>query len=93
MPSSTDNGQDFVKGCVVADDFNHLLGDPDEAMLAAALEYQSSGTCPATVEKTAQRHSYKGQMPDNSLLKSQRVQERLFLEQNRIMNTPKELQQ
>ncbi|AKE52228.1 S41 family peptidase [Kangiella geojedonensis] len=93
VPSSTDNGQDFVKGCVVADDFNHLLGDPDEAMLAAALEYQSSGTCPATVEKTAQRHSYKGQMPDNSLLKSQRVQERLFLEQNRIMNTPKELQQ
>ncbi|GAA4365346.1 S41 family peptidase [Kangiella marina] len=91
VPSTTDNGQDFVKGCTVADDFEHLLGDPNEAMLAAALDYRVSGSCPTTTEKPAQRNAYKGFVKDGSLLKSQRVQERLFLEQNRIMTTPKEL--
>ncbi|RDX37504.1 peptidase [Kangiella sp. HD9-110m-PIT-SAG07] len=93
VPSSTDNGQDFVQGCTVADDFDHLLGDPDEAMLAAALDYRNTGSCPTTAAKPAQRHSYKGFTEEGSLLKSQRVQERLFLEQNRIMETPKELKQ
>ena len=36
-----------VPGCFVADDFDHLLGDPDEARLAAALGYMQTGTCPA----------------------------------------------
>ena len=92
VPSSTDNGQDFVRGCTVADDFDHLLGDPDEAMLAAALEYRDTGSCPTTA-KVSKRHSAKGYISDDSLFKSQRVQQRLFLEQNRIMNTPKELKQ
>lgn len=92
VPSSTDNGQDFVQGCAVADDFEHLLGDPNEAMLAAALEYQANGTCPATVvNKAAKRHASKGYLSEDSLLHSKRVQQRLFLEQNRIMATPKEL--
>lgn len=37
-----------VPGCLVADDFDHLLGDPDEARLAAALGYMQTGTCPAS---------------------------------------------
>ncbi|WP_223669142.1 S41 family peptidase [Kangiella shandongensis] len=93
VPSSTDNGQDLVQGCVVADDFDHLLGDPNEAMLAAALEYQSSGSCPATASKTTKRHAAKSYMQDGSLLKSQRVQQQLFLEQNRNLETPEELKQ
>ena len=36
-----------VPGCFVADDFDHLLGDPNEARLAAALGYMQTGTCPA----------------------------------------------
>ena len=36
-----------VPGCLVADDFDHLLGDPDEARLQAALGYMQTGTCPA----------------------------------------------
>jgi carboxyl-terminal processing protease len=36
-----------VTGCAVADDFQHDLGSPDEARLAAALTYRDSGTCPA----------------------------------------------
>lgn len=35
-----------VSGCAVADDFGHELGDSGEAMLAAALNYRASGTCP-----------------------------------------------
>jgi hypothetical protein len=41
-----------VPGCKVADDFTHALGDPNEARLAAALQYRlalqqgSSQTCP-----------------------------------------------
>jgi hypothetical protein len=34
-------------GCSVGDDFNHALGDPAEARLAAALQYSAGGTCPA----------------------------------------------
>jgi carboxyl-terminal processing protease len=36
-----------VTGCVVGDDFDHLLGDSNEAMLSAALSYRSQGSCPA----------------------------------------------
>jgi carboxyl-terminal processing protease len=34
------------KGCRVADDFTHALGDPAEARLAAALTYRETGVCP-----------------------------------------------
>ncbi len=37
----------YVEGCAVADDFTHLLGDQNEAMLAAALNYRTTGFCPA----------------------------------------------
>jgi hypothetical protein len=36
-----------IPGCAVADDYSHELGDPTEAMLAAALNHRATGTCPA----------------------------------------------
>ncbi|MEQ9317396.1 MAG: S41 family peptidase [Henriciella sp.] len=33
-------------GCVVADDLTRELGDENEALLAAALQYRATGTCP-----------------------------------------------
>jgi hypothetical protein len=39
-------GDAGIKGCVVADDFAHELGDPLESRLAAALAYQATGACP-----------------------------------------------
>ncbi|MBI1364344.1 MAG: peptidase [Alphaproteobacteria bacterium] len=33
-------------GCAVADDYNHDLGDSNEALLAAALQYRQNGSCP-----------------------------------------------
>jgi carboxyl-terminal processing protease len=35
-----------LPGCSVADDFTHTLGSSNEGMMAAALEYQSTGVCP-----------------------------------------------
>lgn len=49
-PENTPNttlAPEYVKGCAVPDDFTHLLGDKNEAMLAAALNYRASGVCPA----------------------------------------------
>lgn len=40
-----------IPGCSVADDFNTELGDPSEAMFAAALDYRVSGTCPPPATK------------------------------------------
>ena len=37
----------FTPTCVVADDFNHALGDPAEGRLMATLGYAVSGSCPA----------------------------------------------
>jgi hypothetical protein len=39
-------GTRFVKGCTVADDTGHALGDPSEAMLASALGHVDRGSCP-----------------------------------------------
>ena len=37
-----------LPGCVVSDDYEHALGDANEAMLSAALNYRSTfGSCPA----------------------------------------------
>ncbi|MBC3807157.1 DUF4214 domain-containing protein [Undibacterium seohonense] len=37
----------FAPQCSVADDLDHLLGDPQERRLAAALNYVRTGKCPA----------------------------------------------
>lgn len=44
-----------VPGCYAEDDFSRALGDPSEAMLAAALQYREDETCPAvpTITKTS----------------------------------------
>ena len=37
----------FTSGCVVADNFEGELGDADEPLLAAALQFREDGSCPA----------------------------------------------
>ena len=44
-------GDTGLPGCAVADDFNHALGDPAEARLAAALAFRQNGTCPAGMRR------------------------------------------
>ena len=35
-----------IPGCSVADDYEHMLGDPDELRFASALGYRANGSCP-----------------------------------------------
>ncbi|HNP34233.1 MAG TPA: S41 family peptidase [Woeseiaceae bacterium] len=41
------NPGEVLPGCSVGDDFDHLLGDPGEARLAAALTYRETQSCPS----------------------------------------------
>lgn len=59
MPASNDNGLDQVKGCRVADDLSHELGDPNEALLGAALQLRATGTCPPASFNYLQKPSPK----------------------------------
>lgn len=43
-----DYADGFAPDCAVADDYAHELGDPDEALLATALNWQQTGTCGAS---------------------------------------------
>ncbi|RVU35660.1 peptidase [Rheinheimera riviphila] len=43
-----------IKGCSVADDLTRPLGDSNEKMFSAALQYMSSGTCPVQTQTLAQ---------------------------------------
>ncbi len=46
--NSTDTYGVKIPGCVVADDYNHELGDANENLLKAALTYSATAACPAT---------------------------------------------
>lgn len=63
IPSDSDDmfGAE-VRGCVVADDLTHVLGDPEEAQLATALTYIETGACP-TAESVAKARSAKSANP------------------------------
>lgn len=45
----------FAPTCRVADDLDHERGDPNEAMLAAALTHIRTGSCPTHTQGTAPR--------------------------------------
>lgn len=42
-----DYADGFGATCALEDDFEHALGDADERLLSAALNYRANGTCPA----------------------------------------------
>ncbi|NDW22322.1 S41 family peptidase [Alteromonas hispanica] len=52
IPTSTPNFAFELPGCSVADDFTNPLGDANEGMLAAALAYAQTGSCPASAAGT-----------------------------------------
>lgn len=67
-------------GCVVADDFNHQLGDKAEARLAAALALRSSGSCSVSakttvqgLEKAAEPEAEQPYLPGRSPLRENRL--------------------
>lgn len=42
-----------LPGCVVSDDFDHLLSDTNEALLSTALLYRDTGSCSVSVSSTS----------------------------------------
>jgi carboxyl-terminal processing protease len=59
----------FQPTCAVADDLDHPLGSPSEALLAGALQYAQTGTCPTPVAQTARALRFKP-LQGRSLMRS-----------------------
>lgn len=87
-PSSSDNGQELVTGCTVADDFTHALADPQEALLANALNYRALGSCITPVVKKAW-YDNDDKSKAGSLYESGELAKRLHLERSKIYGLPK----
>jgi hypothetical protein len=50
----------FAPTCAVADDLDHALGSPSEALLAAARTHASTGACPAGTMTSARIQGFRG---------------------------------
>lgn len=82
-----------VTGCLINDDFGNALGDSNEALLSAALEYRDTGLCPtppaASPKPSAKSLATSSKaLPEGDLLKDPRVRQRLILENSRLNNLP-----
>ena len=49
-----------VRGCLVEDDLQHVLGDPEEARFAAALTFMETGSCPANTTPGSTKSAVMG---------------------------------
>lgn len=58
----------FAPTCAVADDLSHAVGDPAEGMLAAALSYRASGTCPTSRAKAVPMKLARSQAKEIAVL-------------------------
>jgi len=82
-PSNTQGVKgEVVEGCSVADDFSRQLGDEQEGMIAAALNYRTSSVCPAPAFKAVARSPLS--VADESLRLSMKAPGKRILE-NRFM--------
>lgn len=82
-----------VDGCILGDDFNRNLGNSNEALFSAALNHIETGTCPAAPAADANQDRFKqfdvvNDFGDDDLFADPRLQDRLFLENNRILGRP-----
>ncbi len=76
-----------VSGCVVADDLNTELGDANEGMLAAALQYRVDGTCPTVSPKVTPDIVVAKGTP-GEVASTTKTPEEDFLANNRDMRQP-----
>jgi len=78
-------GSTPLPGCEVEDDYNHQLGDANEGMLSAALQYQESGTCPPTVSSRSivPATNYD---PSLDLYNDSRIQSKIMLDQALLLD-------
>ena len=52
--------EDQLPGCTISDDFNQALGNQDEALLAAAINYAETGLCPIQNKPAAKAANIQG---------------------------------
>lgn len=72
-----------VKGCPVADDFKHQLGDKNEGMLKAALHYVENNSCPSNAAPLAA--PVMDEAYDGPQFPSEEVQLQQLLQNNRVV--------
>jgi len=70
-----------VTGCSVADDFTHDLGNANESLLASAISYSSSSTCPLPPASLSSRATIKRQ----TMPRAQTLQAKSPLRENMIL--------
>ena len=76
-----------ISGCQLGDDFSNPLGDPAEALLAAALDYRTSATCPPVSAKTDATFVANKSTASIALTPEARARD-FFLTNNRDMRRP-----
>ncbi|HWA00703.1 MAG TPA: S41 family peptidase [Caulobacterales bacterium] len=75
-----------INGCAVADDLSHELGDQNEGLLATALQYRASGSCPVATAAAAVAQT---RTPSEGPLRTSRFTPlQQFLRGNRDMRMP-----
>ena len=75
-----------VPGCTIDDEFQGILGDENEPLLAAALQYAADGTCPTTaVAKPIQFKSQVSLYPGADILDNPRFKMDEFMRTSRIL--------
>jgi C-terminal processing protease CtpA/Prc len=87
QPEGAGNGFGVTTpGCPVSDDFTGVLGDADEPLFAAALQYREDGTCPTTTVAKADAQTNVDLWPDNpaDLRNDPRIALQEFLATSRI---------
>ncbi len=85
--NSTASFGERVSGCIVSDDLSTELGDPTEAMLAAALDYRATGNCPTVTPKVTPEIVVAKGTP-GAVASTLMSPEETFLANNRDMTQP-----
>jgi C-terminal processing protease CtpA/Prc len=84
-PSSSPTFTNEIIGCLVADDFSQALGDTNEALLSAALQYRSNETCPVEASSLSYQHMKKQSKANTGQIKDNR--NHTIFNKNRVITT------
>ncbi len=80
--NSTGNIGEIAQGCVVADDIYRQLGDTNEAMFNAAINYRSDGSCPPIqLTKPSKTLNQLSKYSKGNLLNDKRIHDKLLIDE------------
>ena len=73
-----DYADGFAPTCNAGDDFTHLLGDPAEGRLAAALSYRANGVCAPAMSLAQSAKNANGTQREPTLVRSALRENRIY---------------